>query len=134
MLEQTIGKNQAIKSLVMEVLSKKGILDEQLQMSVVIIDTLSPEEKDKLNLASYRNKFESILNNLEFNRRLQKMKIINTNVELSLAYYGENFGKDSNVEYDEEFQTTITKIEKEIREFLGIIMNHILQEEEFTLD
>ena len=118
----------------MEVLNKKGILDDQLQMSVIICDSMTTEEQKALNLARYRNGFAALLNNLEFMREIQKLKIINTNVELSLAYYGENFGHDPNVEYDEELQTQMLNIEKEIRDFLGIIMNHILAIETLELE
>ena len=62
-----------------------------------------------------------------------KLKIINNNLELGLAYYGENFGKDQNVEYSKETQSTIRKIEKLIREFLGIIMQYLLKEEELEI-
>lgn len=134
MIENTIGKNSTIKAFVMQVLDKKGMLDEQLQTCVVIIDSLTDEEQNELNLTNYRNKFESLLNNIEFHRQLQKLKTINQNVELTLAYYGENYGKDPNVVYDESFQKGIRQTEKEIREFLGVIMNHILQAEEITLE
>ena len=126
------------KSIIPQFLSQI-IFEIDLLKKLNSVDTIISALDEKTATLCHAKEFknwlhENYLDNVEFMRQLKIYTHMNSTPETALEYYGQDFLTHQEYAFDEQFEKTILRLNKQINYFVGILLREVSKATEIKIE
>jgi len=116
------------KDLIIEV----SIKNEKI-IEVSIKNENNEIEKIKMNVIQFQKYLHTLLDDINFMRKLEHNTHMKSNVETSIELFGQDFISEPEFNYNIEFEKKLIEIQKNLAKFLGSLLKELSKGEDINL-
>ena len=112
-------------------------LDKDMKKDLIIEVSIKNEnneiEKIKMNVIQFQKYLHTLLDDINFMRKLEHNTHMKSNVETSIELFGQDFISEPEFNYNIEFEKKLIEIQKNLAKFLGSLLKELSKGEDINL-